>query len=100
MQVRALARVAALGVTVLGTVALTLLPYLWSAEPTVDGVVVSRADRLVALWRRVFPFGRGLYEDHVANVWVPPALALHCDVSTEYSVCGGSWSRVVWSRFA
>merc|ERR1719353_2710898 len=53
--VRALARVAALGVTVLGTVTVTLPPYLWSAEPTVDGVVVSRSDRLVALWRRVFP---------------------------------------------
>ena len=50
-------RVCLLGVSVLGTFVVVWFPYLgdWN--------------RSMQVWKRLFPFGRGLYEDKVANVW-------------------------------
>ncbi|KAI9354784.1 glycosyl transferase [Zopfochytrium polystomum] len=46
-----------LGVTVVATFAICLLPFLTSV------------DDLLQVFKRVFPVERGLYEDKVANVW-------------------------------
>ncbi|KAF4656255.1 Glucosyltransferase-like protein [Perkinsus olseni] len=54
-------RVTALGMVVVFTVALVMLPLVLADG---DFTVVGR------LMERMFPFKRGLYEDHVSNVWV------------------------------
>ncbi|KJE96180.1 hypothetical protein, variant [Capsaspora owczarzaki ATCC 30864] len=50
-------RIAALGVTVIATFALCWLPFLTSI------------DSVAQVLHRIFPIGRGLFEDKVANVW-------------------------------
>ncbi|KAF4672151.1 Glucosyltransferase-like protein, partial [Perkinsus chesapeaki] len=57
----AIERVLALGVVVATTVAFTVLPLILADG---DLTVIGR------LMERMFPFKRGLYEDHVSNVWV------------------------------
>lgn len=47
-----------LGLVVLGTFGLLLLPFLYNS-----------LDDALQVMRRLFPFERGLYEDKVANVW-------------------------------
>ncbi|KAF4714706.1 Glucosyltransferase-like protein [Perkinsus olseni] len=54
-------RITALGAVVVFTVALVMLPLVLADG---DFTVVGR------LMERMFPFKRGLYEDHVSNVWV------------------------------
>jgi alpha-1,3-glucosyltransferase len=59
---RQLAAVAAVGCTVLATLSAALMPVVWGhREGFVGGVL--------AVLRRIFPMGRGLYEDYVANFW-------------------------------
>jgi alpha-1,3-glucosyltransferase len=58
------ARVAALGAVVLGTFGLVCSPF-----------ITSLADA-AQLWTRVFPVGRGLFEDKVANFWCASNLVL------------------------
>jgi hypothetical protein len=49
-----LIRVAGLGIAVLGSVVLVLFPF---------------RSHLPQVYRRVFPFGRGVFEDYVSNFW-------------------------------
>mmetsp|Transcript_63296 Transcript_63296/g.200189 ORF Transcript_63296/g.200189 Transcript_63296/m.200189 type:complete len:521 (+) Transcript_63296:181-1743(+) len=59
-----LANVAKLGAVVVATFALCWLPFLGSVESA--GQVLHR----------LFPFARGLYEDHVANFWCATSLVV------------------------
>eukprot|EP00927_Polykrikos_kofoidii_P052189 TRINITY_DN45977_c0_g1_i1.p1 TRINITY_DN45977_c0_g1~~TRINITY_DN45977_c0_g1_i1.p1 ORF type:complete len:559 (+),score=41.53 TRINITY_DN45977_c0_g1_i1:138-1679(+) len=56
----ALRRVATKGIVVLSIILVLFAPWLASPEPSMATSQVIR---------RMFPFGRGLYEDKVANVW-------------------------------
>ena len=64
---------AAVGGTVAATFAALWLPFCaWAAEGS------SCAESLGQIVSRLFPFGRGLFEDKVANVWYesgPPSLS-------------------------
>ena len=53
-------RIAALGVVVIASFIVVWLPFLMQAHPS---------DQVAQLLTRVFPVGRGLYEDKVANFW-------------------------------
>jgi alpha-1,3-glucosyltransferase len=58
-------RISGLGLCVIGTVAAVLSPLLL----TCDSAACFK-QTVVAMFTRIFPFHRGLFEDYVANAWV------------------------------
>ena len=58
-------RVSLLGLTVIGTVLSSCLPLLYDCDD-----LGCAGDRLVLMVKRIFPFGRGVFEDYVANAWI------------------------------
>ena len=65
--VSAAGSVAVVGITVLGTAAALLAPWLASPAPVAE---------VLQVLHRMFPFARGLYEDKVANVWCTISVAV------------------------
>jgi alpha-1,3/alpha-1,6-mannosyltransferase len=79
---RPLVGIALLAVSAIGTFVVCWLPFLVQPDPmTAAGHVIGRQ----------FPFGRGLYEDKVANVWCSISLVLKLkqllDPSTLIKLC-------------
>lgn len=79
-------RVACIGLAVVATFAASWLPFLLQDKPM---------EQVAQLLHRIFPVGRGLYEDKVANLWCsispvfklqhfasPPSMVLICSVLT------------------
>jgi alpha-1,3-glucosyltransferase len=64
--------VALLGLIVLGTIAILLLPFILAGEFSISSITNS----ILAIITRVFPFNRGLYEDKVANFWCSSGLLI------------------------
>ena len=58
-------RVFILGLCVLGTIAAACIPIVHNCAST-----QCISDRMGMMSRRIFPFGRGIFEDYVANAWI------------------------------
>jgi alpha-1,3-glucosyltransferase len=78
-------RIALLGLTVIGTIFITLIPLWWTCDYT--GCVAERTGHVIS---RIFPFGRGLLEDYVANIWtiITPILRLRDMTELKQRFCG------------
>ncbi|CEM35747.1 unnamed protein product [Vitrella brassicaformis CCMP3155] len=73
----AVVNVAKIGLVVVLTALVVLMPFLLAGEEEVPGnslverlLASLRMSSLIPILRRVFPFNRGLYEDYAATVWV------------------------------
>jgi alpha-1,3-glucosyltransferase len=78
-------RVSLLGLAVIGTACITFFPLWWTCDYA--GCVFERTGQVIS---RVFPFGRGLLEDYVANVWtlLTPIFRLRDITEWKQRVCG------------
>ena len=77
-------RVGVLGLTVIGTIVVVFAPLLLSCD--YSGCMAERSGHILT---RVFPFGRGLLEDYVANIWtiLTPVLRLRSMTAIKQKFC-------------
>ena len=77
-------RVGVLGVTVLSTIGFVFFPLVWTCD--YSGCIAERGGHVL---NRVFPFGRGLLEDYVANIWtiLTPVLRLRSMTLLKQKFC-------------
>lgn len=77
-------RVGVLGLTVVGTIVITFVPLVWTCDSS--GCLAQRTGHVLT---RVFPFGRGLLEDYVANIWtiLTPVLRLRSMTDLKQKFC-------------
>lgn len=78
-------RISVLGITVLGTIVVVFAPLLVTCN--YSGCMFDRTGHVLS---RVFPFGRGLLEDYVANIWtlLTPVLRLRSTTPVKQQICG------------
>jgi len=80
-------RVAVLGAIVIGVITAIVFPIVFT--PCGDSLACS-SNQLSVMIQRIFPFGRGLLEDYVANVWtvLTPVLRLRNMTPLKQQLCG------------